>query len=38
MGLNSYFAVTVAGISAATGLAYEEAFGGGLAIILVSGI
>lgn len=38
MGLNSYFAVTVASIAAATGLSYEEAFSGGLAIILVSGI
>lgn len=38
MGLNSYFASVVAGIAAATGLAYEEAFGGGLAIILISGI
>ncbi len=34
MGLNSYFASVVAGIAAVTGLAYEEAFGGGLAIIL----
>lgn len=38
MGLNSYFAVVVTGIAAATGLAYEEAFQGGLAIILVSGV
>lgn len=38
MGLNSYFAVVVTGIAAVTGLAYEEAFQGGLAIILVSGI
>ncbi len=38
MGLNSYFASVVAGIAAAAGIAYEEAFGGGLAIILISGI
>lgn len=38
MGLNSYFATVVASIAAGTGLAYEEAFGGGLAIILISGI
>lgn len=38
MGLNSYFAVTVTSITVATGLTYEEAFGGGLAIIAVSGI
>ena len=33
MGLNSYFASVVAGIAAVTGLAYEEAFGCGLASI-----
>ena len=38
MGLNSYFAVVVASIAAATGMAYEEAFHGGLAIIAISGI
>lgn len=38
MGLNSYFAAVVAGIAAVTGMAYEDAFQGGLAIILVSGI
>lgn len=38
MGLNSYFATVVAGIAAVSGLSYEEAFGGGLAIILISGI
>lgn len=38
MGLNSYFAVVVAGIAATTGVAYEEAFHGGLAIIAVSGV
>lgn len=38
MGLNSYFAVVVTSIAAATGLAYEEAFKGGLAIIAVSGV
>ncbi len=38
MGLNSYFPLVVTTIAAATGLAYEEAFHGGLAIILISGI
>lgn len=38
MGLNSYFAIVVTGIAASTGLAYEDAFHGGLAIIAVSGI
>ena len=38
MGLNSYFVVVVTSIATATGITYEEAFGGGLAIILVSGI
>lgn len=38
MGLNTYFATVVASIAAITGMAYEEAFHGGLAIIAVSGI
>ena len=38
MGLNSYFASVVATIAATAGIAYEQAFGGGLAIILFSGI
>lgn len=38
MGLNSYFAVVVTSIAAATGMAYEEAFHGGLAIIAISGV
>lgn len=38
MGLNSYLAYIVSTIAAASGLAYEDAFGGGLAIILISGI
>lgn len=38
MGLNSYFAAVVASIVAKTGLTYEEAFQGGLAIIVVSGV
>lgn len=38
MGLNSYFAVVVTSIAVAAGVTYEEAFGGGLAIILISGI
>lgn len=38
MGLNSYFAVVVGTIAAAAGISYEEAYGGGLAIILFSGI
>lgn len=38
MGLNSYFFAVVTGIAATAGITYEEAFGGGLAIILVSGI
>lgn len=38
MGLNTYFAVVVASIAAAAGITYQEAFSGGLAIILVSGI
>ena len=38
MGLNAYFATIVAAIAVAAGITYEEAFGGGLAIILISGI
>lgn len=38
MGLNSYFAIVVGTIAVSTGLAYEEAFKGGLAIIFVSGV
>ena len=38
MGLNTYFASIVALIIADTGLSYDEAFQGGLAIILISGI
>ncbi|MBR6789453.1 MAG: NCS2 family permease [Oscillospiraceae bacterium] len=38
MGLNSYFATVVASIAAAAGITYAEAFGGGLAIILISGV
>ena len=38
MGLNSYFVTVVLSIVAATGLSYDEAFQGGLAIILVSGV
>lgn len=38
MGLNSYFATVILTIVGVTGLAYEEAFKGGLAIILVSGV
>lgn len=38
MGLNSYFAAVVASIAAITGLGYEDAFQGGLAIIAVSGV
>lgn len=38
MGLNTYFAGVVTSIVVATGLSYEEAFQGGLAIILISGI
>ena len=38
MGLNSYFATVVASIAAAAGVTYAEAFGGGLAIILISGV
>lgn len=38
MGLNTYFAGVVVSIAAITGLSYEDAFQGGLAIILFSGI
>lgn len=38
MGLNAYFATIVTSISVAAGITYEEAFGGGLAIVLVSGV
>jgi len=38
MGLNTYFATVVASIAVVTGLSYEDAFQGGLAIILISGI
>ncbi len=38
MGLNAYFAVVVASIAAAANITYEEAFSGGLAIILFSGV
>ena len=38
MGLNAFFASVVAGIAAAQNIAYEEAFAGGLAIVLFSGV
>lgn len=38
MGLNSYFASVVLTITATAGVGYDEAFQGGLAIILISGI
>ena len=38
MGLNAYFATVVASIATAASISYEEAFSGGLAIILISGI
>lgn len=38
MGLNAYFATVVTEISNKGSISYEEAFGGGLAIILVSGV
>lgn len=38
MGLNTYFASVVALIIADTALSYDEAFQGGMAIILISGI
>ena len=38
MGLNSFFAVVVANLAAATGMTYLESFQGALVIILVEGI
>ena len=38
MGLNTYFATVVASIAAAASIPYTQAFGAGLAIILISGI
>jgi len=38
MGLNSYFAATVAGIAAVAGITYEKAFSAGMVIILLEGI
>ena len=38
MGLNSFFAVVVANLAAATGLSYVESFQGALVIILIEGI
>ena len=38
MGLNSFFAVVVANLAAATGMSYLESFQGALVIILVEGI
>ena len=38
MGLNSFFAVVVGSIAAATGLSYEASFQAGLCIILIEGI
>lgn len=38
MGLNAYFATVVSGIAVAAGISYTEAFQGGLAIILFSGV
>ena len=38
MGLNSFFAVVVANIAAATGMTYLESFQGALVIILVEGV
>lgn len=38
MGLNSYFATVVTTIAATAKIGYDEAFQGGLAIILISGI
>lgn len=38
MGLNSFFAVVVANMAAATGLSYLESFQGALVIILIEGI
>ncbi len=38
MGLNSFFAVVVANLAAATGLSYTQSFQGALVIILIEGI
>lgn len=38
MGLNAFFASIVAGIAAAQSVSYEDAFAGGLAIVLFSGV
>ncbi len=38
MGLNSFFAVVVANMAAATGLSYTQSFQGALVIILIEGI
>ncbi len=38
MGLNSYFATVITSIAAAAAISYENAFSGGLAIILCSGV
>ena len=38
MGLNAFFASVVAGIAATQAIPYEEAFHGGLAIVLFSGV
>ncbi len=38
MGLNAYFATTVGFIMTKTALSYDDAFQGGLAIVLISGI
>ena len=38
MGLNSFFAVVVANLAAATGLSYVDSFQGALVIILIEGI
>ena len=38
MGLNSFFAVVVANLAAATGMSYLESFQGALVIILVEGV
>ncbi len=38
MGLNSFFAVVVANMAAATGLSYTESFQGALVIILIEGV
>ena len=38
MGLNSFFAVVVANLAAATGLSYTESFQGALVIIFIEGV